>query len=250
MLVRRRKDHVLKKKGLSEGAAGENTVQSLRSWIRKIEQTTGSVSSRLTAVERRLSGGMTEFDEKHPIPLQGPIETLFMDGKKKNTGELARVLDRELSVLHNQVAEQQQQTSDLREHLGAIEQKNTTISHDLQVVQTTTSKMNATLEQRLKHTEQHHSLVMRVGAVEIPIEFTGIIGGLLAFTIAILVLLGQKEILLSPIFLFLVGLVFLTFALVKMVRLRSQVAVHPFRNIPIQPQAVQVNSLPSERKGG
>lgn len=254
MLVRKKKQHVLcrnlTRKTKCESVDSEDNLQSVRSWIRKIEQTTTSVSSRLAAVEKRLSGGITGLDEKNQLHLQGPIETLLADGKKKTTAEVARVLDRELALLHNEVVEQQQQTNDLREHLGVIEQINMTVTNDLRVVQTATSQMNTTLEHRLKHTQHSDPFVMRVGALEIPIEFTGIIGGLLAFTIAVLVLINQKEILLSPVFLFLVGLVFLGFALVKMIHLRTRALVHPLGTTPIKASSAQLNSLFSERKDG
>jgi hypothetical protein len=44
MLVRKRKEKSSKKRGMKEGPDSEENLQSVRSWIRKIEQTTTSVS--------------------------------------------------------------------------------------------------------------------------------------------------------------------------------------------------------------
>ena len=53
MLVRKPKTKTTKKKTKKDTSSQDN-IQSMRSWIRKIEQTTSSVSSRLSAVEKRL----------------------------------------------------------------------------------------------------------------------------------------------------------------------------------------------------
>ena len=48
MLVSKRKAKTSKKKKKKD-ISSEDNIQSMRSWIRKIEQTAGSVSSRLSA---------------------------------------------------------------------------------------------------------------------------------------------------------------------------------------------------------
>ena len=58
MLTQREKKKMLKK----EDVVSEDNIQSLRSWVRKIEQSTMSVSSRLSAVEKRLSGRALSSD--------------------------------------------------------------------------------------------------------------------------------------------------------------------------------------------
>ena len=55
MLANKRKTNTRKKKALRDKTPSEDTVQSFRSWIRKLEQTANSLSSRLSAVEKRLS---------------------------------------------------------------------------------------------------------------------------------------------------------------------------------------------------
>jgi hypothetical protein len=247
MLVRKRKEKSSKKRGMKEGPDSEENLQSVRSWIRKIEQTTTSVSSRLSAVEKRLSGRMSESDGLKTIGIEGPIETLFVHVKKKNTPEVARVLDSELTHLHNELAKQQQEVSFLKEQLVEIEKTNTIMTVDLEAMQTTMAELNTTVELQMNQTERHEPFVMHLGSLEVPVEFTGIIGGLLAFLIAILVLIGQKEILLSPWFLFPVGLLLIGFALVKMIRNRSR---HPFLPLNMDSPSPQLDFVPLERKEG
>jgi hypothetical protein len=254
MLVRKRKEKVSKKKGMKEGSDSEENLQSVRSWIRKIEQTTTSVSSRLSAVEKRLSGRMSESDGLRTIGIEGPVETLFLHVKKKNATEVARVLDSELTLLHNELVTQQQETSCLKEQLGEqlgeIEKTNTTMATELQAMQTTIADLNTTIELQMNQPERHEPFVMHLGSLEFPVEFTGIIGGLLAFLIAILVLIGQKEILLSPWFLIPVGLLLIGFALVKMIRNRSRTPLHPFFSMPLKNPSAQPNLASLERKEG
>lgn len=235
---------------MNEGSDSEENLQSVRSWIRKIEQTTTSVSSRLSAVEKRLSGRMSGSDGLKTIGIEGPIETLFLQMKKKNTPEVARVLDSELTLLHNELVKQQQEMGSLKEQIVEIEKTNTTNTTDLETMQTTMTELNTTVELQMNQTERHEPFMMHLGSLEVPVEFTGIIGGFLAFLIAILVLIGQKEILLSPWFLFPVGLLLIGFALVKMIRNRSHKLRHPFLPLRLDTSSAQLDLAQLERKEG
>lgn len=250
MLVRKRKEKKIKKRGREKEIDSEENLQSVRSWIRKIEQTTASVSSRLAAVEKRLSGRMSETNGLKIIDLQGPVETLLVHGKKKNTTEIAHVLDTELSCLHNEQLREQQELNILKEQLNEIGKTQTTVFTTLQTMQTSIADVHTLVESQKKHKEKHEPFVMHLGSLEVPVEFTGIIGGLLVFLIAILVLIGQKEILLSPLFLFPVGLLLIGFALVKMIRNRSHRSLHPFFPLPLESPSSQPTITSIERKEG
>ena len=102
----------------------------------------------------------------------------------------------------------------------------------------------------MERLERREPLVMRLGTMEVPIEFTGIIGGLLAFTVAILVVLNQKTVLLSPVFLFVVGLLLIGSAMVKMIRTRSKTALRPTYSMPLTTRSGHINSLQYEQKEG
>jgi hypothetical protein len=250
MLVRKKRENLHKKKVMTEEPSSGENLQSLGSWIHKIEQSTTSVSSRLSAVEKRLSIGMIESESVHLVTMEGPVEKLILNVKKKNAGELARALDGELNILHNELVKQEQQLSSLKEQLVVVEQMNMAVTAELQTVHTEISQMNTAMELRLERTERRKPFVMRLGTMEIPIEFTGIIGGLLAFTIAILVAINQKAILLSPVFLFLVGVLLIGSAMLKMVQTRSRSSLRPYFTMPLTTPSAQINPVPYERKEG
>jgi hypothetical protein len=250
MLVRKKRENLLKKKAIHEDLSSGENLQSLGSWIRKIEQSTTSVSSRLSAVEKRLSIGMIESESVHLVTMEGPVQKLILNGKKKNASEFARALDGELNLLHNVLVNQEQELGLLKEQLVVVEKMNMAITEDLQKVHTAMSQMNTTMELRLNRPERREPFVMRLGTMEIPIEFTGIIGGLLAFTIAILVVINQKAVLLSPVFLFLVGVLLIGSAMLKMVRTRSRSSLRPYFTMPLKTPSVQINPVQYERKEG
>jgi hypothetical protein len=251
MLVRKKKEYLLKKKSLYSASAPEENLQTLRSWIRKIEQTTTSVSSRLSAVEKRLSVGMSDAQKTSPIGMKGPIQTLFLNVKKKNTGELARVLDGELALLHNELVNQEQEAGLLKEQLEVMEKKTTVMAEALQTMQKTIEELNVVVAQRrVRRSSQQEPLVMHVGAFEVPVEFTGIIGGLLVFLVALLVVCDQKSVLLSPLFLFGVGSILIGFAFVKMIRSRVKNPLRPNVDVPLKTQSASITPVPCKQKEG
>lgn len=250
MLVRKKKEKFLRKKEARAEAESEENLQSFRSWIRKIEQTTTSVSSRLSAVEKRLSGGMIDGGVPPTLSMDGPIQTLFSNVKKRNITDVARVLDSELVLLHNELVHHQQQADSLKEQLGKIQDINSTMTTELEAIHTTIDNFHTMMDQQMNQKERQEPFVMHLGSLEVPIEFTGIIGGLLAFTIAILVLINQKEILLSPWFLIPVGLLLIGFASLKMVRQRSRTPLHPYLPLPLKKPTAQLTLASYEQKEG
>lgn len=61
------------------------------------------------------------------------------------------------------------------------------------------------IEERLKKIEG--KTIVKIRGIEFPIEVTGIVGGILAFMIAILLNFGWKETIISPLFIFSVGII-------------------------------------------
>ena len=84
MLVNKHKPKTSKKK-TKKNTSSQDNVQSMRSWIRKIEQSTNSVSSRLSAVEKRISqrSMSSSNDSIQSNLLEGPIERIFADLKEE-----------------------------------------------------------------------------------------------------------------------------------------------------------------------
>ena len=215
----------LHKKTTTTVPSSEEVVQSLRSWVRKIEQSTNSVSSRLAAVEMRLTGCFTSSGQTLLAVREGPVERFFTEmknGKKKTLEEHAKALDQELFSVFTELEKNKQEYRTLEEQVRELERLLPSVRHDLRELRATITPMREAIEKKTRTVEQPKPLVMKLGALEIPVEVTGIIGGLLAFTVAILVALNQKAVLLSPVFLTAVGLLFLGSALVKTLRNRSR----------------------------
>jgi hypothetical protein len=227
MFAKLKKGSFLKKKQTTPDSSSGDTLQSLRSWIRKIEQSTTSVSSRLSAVEKRISGGMTEGDAVNKISIQGPIETFVRNRKKRNAGDLAHMLDSELTLLHNEMVQQEQDFLSLKSQLTSFEEKYAHLTTEIHSIRVMTTQMDEKIEFHKDRYGRREPFMMRLGTMEIPIEFTGIIGGFLAFIIAVLVAIDQKAVLLSPIFLSTIGFLLIGFAMVKMVRTRSRSTLLP-----------------------
>ena len=62
---------------------------------------------------------------------------------------------------------------------------------------------------------------MKLGKIKIPVEITGVIGGIIALITAVIIAFGQNYIILSPFFLILVGLILIGSAVFKTYRFTS-----------------------------
>ena len=225
MLTDRRKGKTSKKKAKTITRAEDN-IESMRSWVRKIEQTTNSVSSRLSAVEKRLSGRKFGYSNDQ-IPnsiLEGPIERIFADlkeGKKnKDMEEVSRILDSEFAVMQDELMAQQNEIVSVRKDIDGINVSLTEIKEEMKKTHMAEARFLKDIKDRLERIEQIAPPVMKLGNMEVPIEITGIIGGVLAFIIAILILVDQNWIFTSPWFLSIVGLIFIGSAVFKALKMR------------------------------
>ena len=105
MLVNKNK---AKQKLSTNSSKINDNIQSMRSWVRKIEQSTSSISSRLSAVEKRISA-RNNGDSKNSVSgltiIDGPIDNIITK-LKENLGDsnleyIFRVLDSELAMLQD-----------------------------------------------------------------------------------------------------------------------------------------------------
>ncbi len=164
----------------------DNTADSNQhySWIRRLESHIQSLSSRLAAIEKRLS----IQPEEHPLPpaLSSPKPT-----QKMKTDEAAQ----------QKINDLQTQIQDLTDQLATLKKQ--------------TAKHQTTTQQELSRLYKREPPILQIGNVELPIEISGLLGGILAFILAGLVLLGQAPLITSPAFLVLVGFVFLLSTLLK-----------------------------------
>jgi len=229
MLVSKRKAKTGKKKKKKD-ISSEDNVQSMRSWIRKIEQTTSSVSSRLSAVEKRISRRNLDSpnDSLPGTILEGPIERIFADLKEeknsKDIEEVSRILDSEFAIMQEELISQENEITSLEGQLGTISSSLAEIKEEIQKLQTSETQRSYEMNVRLEKIECREPPVMRIGRMEIPIEFTGVIGGILAFIIAILVVVGQKAIIISPVFLSIVGFLLIGSAVFKTINIGSGIS--------------------------
>ena len=225
MLVNKHKPKTSKKKTMSS----QGNIQSMRSWIRKIEQSTNSVSSRLSAVEKRISrrsmGSSNDLIQSNL--LDGPIEQIFADLKEgkssKDIEEVSRLLDSEFAIMQEELISQENEITSLEGQLSTISSSLAEIKEEMEKLQTSEMQMSRGVNVRLDKIERREPPVMKIGTMEIPIEFTGVIGGILVFVIAILVIVGQKEIIISPAFLAIVGILLISSALFKTINFGSRI---------------------------
>lgn len=181
-----------KKKKEAESSE-EKGFGELSSWIHRIEQHVGSLEKRLDAIERRLSGE----------PFKPPQFGKASSGKDASVKETYEALQQEIASLKKDIKALESQRKEVR---GTAEP--VTISVSRKSSGQNYAKDIADIERRLERVEKRKATV-KVGKIEVPIEITGIVGGLLAFAIAALLLGGYKELIVSPPFVLTVGIVLL-----------------------------------------
>ena len=234
MSVDKRKIKTRKKRVLRDEFSSEDTVQSFRSWVRKLEQTAISLSSRLSAVEKRLSRRKLDLSSGLMLDdvMDGPIARIFetlKDGKEdKNLEEMSRILDSEFAIMQEELISQQTEITSLKEKIGQFSSSLDAITAEIEEGHIYNSRLMERVEYRLEKIERREPPVMKLGRMEIPIEVTGVVGGILAFITAIAIAIGQKEIVISPLFLLLVGFILIGSALFKTFNIRSAI-VRPFK---------------------
>ena len=193
----------------------EVDVGQIRSWIRRIEQNIDSIDKRLDAVERRLSGEI--FTSPKILKNESKSNSEVLDRKIQ---ELSWKLDEEIRNMREEmlrfgeVGDRTYVTGENRGRRGPV-----VISHSSKGKEGLTDEQEhakeiAELERRIERMEKRKTTV-KVGRVEIPIEITGIVGGVFAFIIAALLFEGYKNIVTSPVFCMLAGAVLVSAAALK-----------------------------------
>ncbi len=195
-MVKFRKDIKLGKKEEKEREGKERQI-NVEDWLQRTQQRIESIEKRLDAVERRLSGESftgTRFG--------GVVEEESKSGKLK---EIIENFEKEIQSLKKDIETIQKHkitaSADGKNDKGAV-----TISIKRGADY---SKELASIERRLEKLEKSRKTTptVKVGKVEVPIEITGIIGGLLAFLIAALLFAGYKNLVISPPFVIFIGFV-------------------------------------------
>ena len=199
-----------KKKGRIEVDADQITI-SLRDWIRNIEQTTHSVSSRVSAIEKRFTNPhynifslSSDAEQLHHTDKRDESQDVIFDKTKlkENMGYQHTLLEH--------INESMKTNADSIDELKAMYHDITSqVHHDID-----------SMKNRLDSFERQKMPVVRVGRYEIPMEITGLVGGTLLLLIAVLVSLGHGSVISSPLFLVGLGIVLLLSTLVKTITYR------------------------------
>ncbi|MEM0466167.1 MAG: hypothetical protein QXX20_00985 [Candidatus Thermoplasmatota archaeon] len=231
-----------KKKQKAEENEFEENLESMKTWVRKIEQSTQSISSRLAAIERRISGRPADTQSiLSNDATQGPIQRIFAElkdvKKKKNPDEIIHVLDMEFSYIQEEIIKHREELDVLKEQLRSITDSLSQIKENLDALQTTHIQLVHDLTKRLEIMERRAPPVMKLGSKEIPIEMTGLIGGILMLAITLIVVAGQKDILISPVFLFSISLILLGSTALKTMKF-SNSTIHGFLSSKTKTSAV------------
>ena len=177
--------------------------KELINWLQGLGQRVESLEKRLDAVERRLSEKPfegTKFNSKS-IVMEKDYEEKWKEIKTKLENKITN-LKKELETLKGRKIESKNETPvtiSIRKGEGI------NVAREI-----------ANIERRLEKIEKKKATpTVRVGKIEVPIEITGIIGGFLAFIIAILLFGGHKDIVVSPPFVMFIGIVLLTATALK-----------------------------------
>ncbi len=227
MLVSKKKDKNNNKKK-NESRIIEDNIQSMRSWVRKIEQTTSSIGSRLTAVEKRISTQKID-PAKHSISgvtiIEGPIEKVISELKEngksnENLKYVFDVVDSELSMLQDELESQQAELKIAEDQIQEITKSINTIDENLKKARDLEVKFLTDFRERIEKIEHTAPPIMKIGKMEVPIEISGVIAGFIAIIAALFVNYQMTSFIISPVFLLLVGLIFIASALFKSIKAR------------------------------
>ncbi|RLF58676.1 MAG: hypothetical protein DRN27_04820 [Thermoplasmata archaeon] len=162
----------------------DRNIHTLKEWNWKLEQSITQLRSRINAVENRLSLNKNEVDEQNIKKLEENSNDLTTYKSDKNLNSSMEIIRKYEETLNE-------------------------LDHEYQKMKDQINK--------LSKRQKSSSLIMHVKGKEIPLEITGIIGGILIIIIAFLVAMGGTEFVVSPPFLTISGLVLIGSTIVRSV---------------------------------
>ena len=230
MLVNKNKTKTNTKKIGKDAIYLDDNVQAMRSWVRKLEQTTNSIGSRLSAVEKRISTSRMSPNNKNSISgvtiIEGPIEKVISELKEngkndENLEYVFGVVDSELSLLQDEIETHQAELKIIAENIQDINKSLNDVNEEIKKTKDIETKFLTDFNERLGKVERRAPPVMKIGKIEVPIEISGIIAGAIALIAAYFVTIEQTSFLISPLFLGIVGIVFIASAVLKSIRAKS-----------------------------
>lgn len=221
MLTSKNKDKNRKKK--DDHNSDDDTILSMRSWVRKIEQSANSLSSRLSAVEKRISRGTNSDNSFLTVETSvgSSISKALADIQSADDNdfeELLKILGNELAVIREELASQQNEISLFNEKVEGLNDLLGRFKEEITKTREAEENFFKDIEARVGRIENRAPPTMKLGRMEVPVEIAGVIAGGIAIIAAFFVMINQQSILISPGFLAVVGIVFIGAALLKSVR--------------------------------
>ena len=231
MLANNKKENIKKRKK-NDLELYEDNIQSMRSWVRKIEQSANSISSRLSAVEKRISlnkgeGNIVTVDTS----VNSSISKALADIQNIDDGnfeELVKILSNELVLIREELLSQQNEISLFNEKIDDLNYSLDKTKEEINKNQDFEERILKDVDERVTKIENRAPPTMKLGKMEVPIEIAGVISGGIAIFAALLMFIDQKSILVSPVFLGLVGIIFISAALLKSVRSSKKSSRQPY----------------------
>ncbi|MCD6513079.1 MAG: hypothetical protein J7K61_05715 [Thermoplasmata archaeon] len=172
----------------------KNDEFTLSTWIQKLEQSIKSIEKRLDAVERRLS----------KEPFKGTVFQYSSSVKEKENipDDLMKKIEKRLNIIEKRMEEFEK-----KEPVTISLKRNSSKNNDFSVKMTN-------IEKRLNRLERRDT-TLKLRGIEFSIEITGIVGGLFTILIALLLLSGNRAVVMSPYFIFIIGFILLLSVAVK-----------------------------------
>ncbi len=179
------------------------SIQEMQTWIRKIEQTTMSVSTRLNAIEQRLSA---QTRLSHP--------QWYNTDDEMRTDSSDKIDIKDISTVKSLLTDQSVQLHLLQSQRDQSKKTISELHHQLNTMQQSVDRMQECINTKMEN-HNKNAVLMKIKGREIPLEISGIIGGVLALCIAILIGVGGKNIVVSPLFLALIGAILIVSSLLR-----------------------------------
>lgn len=222
----KKKDKIKSKKTVKSSDYSQEDIQAVRNWIRKLEQTANSIGSRLAAVERRLSIRDQDYTAKKKgvkiTSSDRPLDKIIKDAGEgeisQNIVEVSKIFDNELSNLQEDMLGYDHQIEKLNGQMSTINETLSNIDNKILNLQKYVSQNSTNVDQRVRTLEQKSPPTMKIGKMNVPIEITGLIIGFLLIIISIFLFLGQYDLIKSPIFILIVGIILILSAIIKTIK--------------------------------
>ena len=118
-------------------------------------------------------------------------------------------------MIHDELDSQQSDIESTDDKINDLTQLINQLNDDIKKIRDIETRFLTDFRVRLEKIESRAPPVMKVGRVEVPIELAGVIAGVTALLAAFFVTINKSSILVSPLFLAIVGCVFISSALLK-----------------------------------